>query len=179
MFLRLIGFLIRVALLPLTAPLLFLRRRVPHGAWLQVDIDGSVVEFATPRRPSLAMLPFFGGPRGVALSALHELADRIVGEPRVRGVLVVPVLSLRRRLFTVPFPYSCRRGESDAGDDLVIECRGDDGAAYARLRAEPGRIVIVARDYGRIELRRTEDAIALPAGTTATLFAPLKYPGGP
>ena len=99
------------------------------------------------------------------------------GETSVRGVLVIPALSIRRKLFAVPFPYTCRRGESDAGDDLVIECLGDDGLAYARLRAEPGHVVVISRDYGRLDTAKIQDDIALPSGTTVTVFAPLKYPG--
>ncbi len=87
--LRLIGFVFRLLLLPLTAPLLWSRRRVPHGAWLQVDVDGSVVEFSASRRPRIPFIPFFAAPRGIALSAFHELTDRVAEEPRVRGVLIV------------------------------------------------------------------------------------------
>ena len=97
------------------------------------------------------------------------------GATSVRGVLVIAPLSVNRKLFAVPFPYTCRRGTSSA-DELVVECAGDDGVAYARLRNEAGHVVVVSRDYGRIEARRSEEAIALPEGTTATLFAPLKYP---
>ena len=86
--LRLIGFVIRLAFLPLTATWLWLRRRLPRNAWLQVDIEGSVTEFA-PRRPALPFLPFFQGQRGIALSAFHELVDRVAEEKRVRGVVIV------------------------------------------------------------------------------------------
>jgi hypothetical protein len=98
------------------------------------------------------------------------------GATSVRGVLVISALSMNRKLFAVPSPYTCRRGTSSA-DELVVECSGEDGVAYARLRTEAGHVVVVARDYGRLESRRTEEAIALPANATATLFAPLKYPG--
>jgi hypothetical protein len=102
--------------------------------------------------------------------------DYGVDATSVRGVLVIPALSMRRKLFAVPFPYRCRRGESDAGDDLVVECQGDDGIAYARLRAEPGHVIVTARDYGRLDSQKIVDDIALPSGTTVTVFAPLKFP---
>ena len=86
--LRFIGFLVRLALLPLTAPWLLLRRRLPRNAWLQVDIEGSVVEFSQ-RTPALPFLALLRPQRGIALSAFHELVDRIAEEPRVRGVAIV------------------------------------------------------------------------------------------
>ena len=85
--LRLIGFLIRLVLAPFYAAWIALRRRLPKNAWIQIDVDGPVVEFPTPRRPTL---PFFGGgQRSVALSALHEIADRLRDAPRVQGVIFV------------------------------------------------------------------------------------------
>ncbi|HEX4514232.1 MAG TPA: S49 family peptidase, partial [Polyangiaceae bacterium] len=86
--LRFIGFVIRLALLPVTATWLFLRRRLPRNAWLQVDIEGNVTEFA-PRRAALPFLAMLQGQRGIALSAFHELVDRIAEEPKVRGVVIV------------------------------------------------------------------------------------------
>jgi hypothetical protein len=94
----------------------------------------------------------------------------------VRAYLVAPAIGLRKKLFAVSFPYRCGRGTTDAGDDLVVQCTGDDGNAYASIRLENGRIVIVARDYGKLDLNKTREEIALPAGVTATVFAPAKYP---
>ena len=85
---RLLGWLIRLALLPLAAPWLWLRRRLPRGAWLRVDVEGSVVEFPPTRRARIPILRL-GGDRVVALSALHELARYVERAPRVRGVLLV------------------------------------------------------------------------------------------
>ena len=85
--LRWIGFVLRLALTPLLLPWVLLRRRLPRNAWLQVDIDGGVIEFPVLRRP-LSFLSF-GGPRSIALSAFHELIDDVAREPRVRGVVVV------------------------------------------------------------------------------------------
>ncbi len=84
--LRLVGFLIRLALAPLVWPWIMLRRRVPNGTWLQIEIDGSVVEFPVSRRRRFLS---FGGPSRVALSTLHELADEIAKRRRVRGVVIV------------------------------------------------------------------------------------------
>ena len=86
--LRLIGFVVRLALLPLTAPWLFLRRRLPRNAWLQVDIEGSVTEFA-PRRSVLPLLALLQSQRGIALSAFHELVDRVAKQPKVKGVVII------------------------------------------------------------------------------------------
>jgi hypothetical protein len=94
----------------------------------------------------------------------------------VRAFLVAPAIGLHKKLFAVSFPYRCGRGTTDAGDDLVVQCTGDDGNAYASIRLENGRIVIVARDYGRLELNKTREELALPPGVTATVFAPAKYP---
>ena len=85
--LRLVGFLVRLALAPLAWAWIALRRRVPRGAWVQVDVDGPVVEFSSARRR--LPLAAFGGPRPLTLASLHELADALPREPRVRGVLVV------------------------------------------------------------------------------------------
>ncbi len=94
----------------------------------------------------------------------------------VRAFLDVPALGLKKKLFTVPSPYVCARAASDAGDDLVVQCSGDDGFASASLRVEPATLVVVARDYGAIALHRTRDEIPLPRGSTATVFAPSRYP---
>lgn len=102
----------------------------------------------------------------------------------VRAFLEVPALGLKKKLFTVPFPYACARAAGGAADgptgtradDLVVRCRGDDGFASASLRVEPATLVVVARDYGAIALHRTRDEIPLPRGSTATVFAPARYP---
>jgi len=97
------------------------------------------------------------------------------GSSSVRAILVVPALSVRKKLFAVPFPYTCRRGDSDAESGLVVECVGDDnGVARVSMHVEPGHIIVVSSDYARIE--KSTDDIPLPAGATATVFAPLKYP---
>lgn len=84
---RLIGFVIRLALSPFIALWIALRRRVPRGAWLQIEIDGPVVEFPTAPR-ALALFAFARQPP-VAISTLHDVADEIAKEPRVAGVLFV------------------------------------------------------------------------------------------
>jgi protease-4 len=115
---RLIGFLVRLALAPLVAPWLWLRRRVPRGAWLRVEIDGPVVEFPAARRAPLPLLAFTGV-RPVALSALHELADAVARTPRVRGVLVV----LRSAGFGMATATSLRRAIArlrETGRDVVV-----------------------------------------------------------
>jgi len=115
---RLVVWFVRLALAPLVAGWLWLRRRVPRGAWLRVDVEGSVVEFPPARRPRISLFGL-GQSRVVALSALHELADRLRGAPRVRGVLLV----LRGAGFGMATATSLRR-------------------AIARLR-ETGREVVV------------------------------------
>ena len=120
-----------------------------------------------------------GTPQTIDVSvAFEEGHDEDFGPQgnSVRAFLVAPAIGLHKKLFSVAFPYRCGRGTTDAGDDLVVQCTGDDGNAYASIRLENGRIVIVARDYGKLELNKTREEIALPAGVTATVFAPAKYP---
>ncbi|HEY1957000.1 MAG TPA: hypothetical protein VGH28_15380 [Polyangiaceae bacterium] len=107
----------------------------------------------------------------------QEGDDPGYGSKAVTAMLVVPALGLQKKLFTVPFPYTCGRGATDASADLVVECKGEEGTATATVRVEPATIVLIARDYGRIDLARTRDEIPLPRGATATVFAPATYPG--
>jgi protease-4 len=86
--LRLVAFVVRLALLPLLGLRMVLRRRLP----------GSVVEFPVRRRGLLSYLSF-GGPRSLALSSLHQLIDEVNEEPRIRGVLFV-IRSLRSGMAT-------------------------------------------------------------------------------
>ena len=96
----------------------------------------------------------------------------------MRGFVAVPALGVRTKLFAVPFPYRCERRELDASADFAMWCLGDDGWGGVRLRVEPGRVVVDPHDYGRIAMRDTSFVIALPAGSVATFFAPVKYPTG-
>jgi hypothetical protein len=119
------------------------------------------------------------GPAAVdARVEFEEGPDPAYGEgaSSVRAFLVVRALGIRRRLFAVPFPYRCGRGESDASADLVVQCTGDDGTAYAVVRVEAGALVVVARDYGQLDLQRAREEIPLPRGGVATVFAPASYP---
>ncbi len=84
---RLIAFVIRLVLSPIIAVWVVLRRRIPRKTWLQIEIDGPVVEFPTAPR-ALALLSF-ARQRPVAISTLHDLADEIAKEPRVKGVVFV------------------------------------------------------------------------------------------
>jgi protease-4 len=87
--LRFLGFVLRLVLLPLMAVWIFLRRRLPRNAWLQVNIEGSVTEFSPRRSTLFPFLPWIQGQRGLALTSFHELVDRVAEEPRVRGVAIV------------------------------------------------------------------------------------------
>ncbi len=84
---RLIGFVLRLAFLPLIALCVTLRRRIPEGTWLEVELDAGAVEF--PTAPRALSLLSFARPRPVAISTLHELVPYIAKEPRVRGVVFV------------------------------------------------------------------------------------------
>ena len=95
----------------------------------------------------------------------------------ISGFLDIPAMGVHLRLFTVPFPYECMRGETDASDALDVECRGDDGFGSAMVRVEGGHVIATANDYGRIRADKTVKDLALPPGSTATLFAPAKFPG--
>ena len=130
---------------------------------------------ATPAAPVTARA---ASPRAVdARIDFEEGDDPDFGEntKSVRAFLVVQALGIRKKLFAVPYPYTCGRGE--AGADLMIQCKSEDGSADATVRIEPATIVVIARDYGRLELQRTHDEIPLPPGATATVFAPARYPG--
>jgi len=94
----------------------------------------------------------------------------------IAAFLVIPAMDVHAQLFSVPFPYQCSRGETDAGDELVVECRGDDGYASASVRLDHGHVIAVAHDYGRISADKTVKDLALPAGSTATIFTPGKFP---
>ena len=93
----------------------------------------------------------------------------------VRAWLVVPALGVRKKVFTVPAPYTCGRG-AGVGPDLVVECKGSDDSASVNVHVEGPTLVVVARDYGRIDQQRTRDEIPLPRGASATLFAPARFP---
>jgi protease-4 len=86
---RWIGFVFRLVLAPLTAVWVLLRRRLPQGTWLKIEIDGPVVEFPVVRRAPFPFLAFAGARSSTALSTFHELIDEIKKDTRVRGVLVV------------------------------------------------------------------------------------------
>jgi hypothetical protein len=94
----------------------------------------------------------------------------------ISAFLVIPAMEVHVQLFAVPFPYHCERGESDAGDELVVRCLGDDGFGSASVKLQDGHVIATARDYGRINADKTVKDLALPPRTTATIFAPPKYP---
>lgn len=94
----------------------------------------------------------------------------------ISAFLVIPAMGVRIQLFTVPFPYQCMRGETDATDALVVECRGDDGYGSASVRLDHGHVIAVAHDYGRITAEKMVKDLALPPNTTATIFTPPKFP---
>ena len=94
----------------------------------------------------------------------------------IAAFLTIPAMNVHLQLFTVPFPYGCMRGESDASDSLVVQCMGDDGMGSASVRIESGHVIAVARDYGRITSDKVVKDLALPPNTTATIFAPAKFP---
>lgn len=94
----------------------------------------------------------------------------------IAAFLVIPAMEVHVQLFSVPFPYQCMRGETDASDELVVECRGDDGYASAAVRLDHGHVIAVAHDYGRITAEKAVKDLALPPNATATIFAPPKFP---
>jgi protease-4 len=90
-----IGLLLRLVLLVgwiLALPVLLVRRigsRVPRGTYLLVEIDGALDE-----APPAPRWQPWGGPRPFSLHRLRALVDRVAGDPRVRGLLLV-VKSMR------------------------------------------------------------------------------------
>ncbi len=69
----------------LVYPLLLLRRAraAPAGGFLELTIDGRVVDIVPPRR-----LLSFRARRSFSVQALSELVDELVTDPKVRGLLV-------------------------------------------------------------------------------------------
>ena len=106
---------------------------------------------------------------------LEEGPDPSFGEgaSSVRAILVVAALQTRKQLFAVPSPYACKRRP---GAELAIECRGDDGTAFATLRADDRRIVATARDYGRLDRNIETTEILVPANAVVNVYAPAKLP---
>ena len=96
--------------------------------------------------------------------------------PYIAAFLTIPAMNVRTQLFSVPFPYRCMRGATDAGDELAVQCRGEDGDASASVRLENGHVVAVAHDYAHIQADATVQDLALPPRTTATIYAPPKFP---
>ncbi|HSQ61708.1 MAG TPA: signal peptide peptidase SppA [Polyangiaceae bacterium] len=83
--LRLLWFVIRLAFLPWVALIIWLRRRVRPGSFVMVEVDGFVSDFPAPRRAPFLL----SGLKPLSVASLHELADVLPKEPRVRGVFVV------------------------------------------------------------------------------------------
>jgi hypothetical protein len=94
----------------------------------------------------------------------------------ISAFLVIPSMGVHVQLFAVPFPYRCERGETDASDELVVRCLGDDGYGSASVRLDGGHVIATARDYGRITADKTVKDLALPPRSTATIFTPPKFP---
>lgn len=115
---RSLGFLLRLLFAPFAALWIGIRRRVPTEAWLELDIDGAVVEFPVVRRSPLPFLPF-GGPKQIALSTLHELIDQIAVEPRIRGVLVV-IRNLRSGMATATSLRKALVRLRESGREVVV-----------------------------------------------------------
>jgi len=134
-------------------------------------------------------VPASSAPSAIAPTAQTESAPRVIdvrvdfeegndasfggNVTTVRGIFSVPALGVRRALFSVPYPYRCAR--RDEGD-LAIECSGDDGSAVIAVRVSRDRIVVRARDYGRLDLAASSFAIALPPSAVTHLYAPPKLP---
>jgi hypothetical protein len=94
----------------------------------------------------------------------------------ISAFLVIPAMGVHAQLFAVPFPYRCEHGETDASDELVVRCLGDDGMGAASVRLDGDHVVATARDYGRIAADKTVKDVALPPRSTATIFTPPKFP---
>ncbi len=149
-------------------------RRVPRALafFLVVACEPPpTVQVTAPVAPASAQTP-------IAIDArleLEEGPDPSFGEgaTSVRAVLVVAALQTHKQLFAVPFPYRCARRP---GSDLAIECSGDDGSAFATLRADERHIVATARDYGRLDRNIETIELPLPVGVVVNIYAPAKLP---
>ncbi|HEY1957515.1 MAG TPA: signal peptide peptidase SppA [Polyangiaceae bacterium] len=137
--LRFIGFLIRLALAPFWAAWIALRRRLPRNAWIQVDVDGPVVEFPAVRRPTLPFLA--GGQRVVALSALHEIADRLPNAPRVRGVLFV-IRNLGAGMATATSLRKAIMRLRETGREVVVYLQNGGDTKELYVASAANRIVV-------------------------------------
>ena len=65
---------------------------------------------------------------------------------------------------------------ADAGSDLSVHCMGDDGMGAATIHVEGERIIVVWRDYGRLDLDKKHEEVAVPQGAVVNMYAPPKYP---
>jgi protease-4 len=79
---RAVGFLLALALLPLRSLFWSWSRRVPSGAWVHVEIDGSLADVVDP-------ITRFFRPRTLSLHTLSRAVEALVGDARVPGVLFV------------------------------------------------------------------------------------------
>ena len=94
--LRLFGNLVlNLFRLPLL-PVWWLSRLVsrPRATWVHVRLRGQLVEIERPVPPLVRFIPALQRARPTSLSVLRELADAIVEDPRIEGVLLeVPPLT--------------------------------------------------------------------------------------
>ena len=111
---RAMRFFVRLLLWPLTR---FLRRRtVPVGAFVALEINGSVVDFAAPRPFWRRFAP---RPPRLSLADVAELVTALGKDTRVRGLLVT-IKSLQAGMATATGLRSLLARVRTAGKELVV-----------------------------------------------------------
>jgi protease IV len=135
--------LVRNLLRLLTVPTrLWARARAcPPGAWVQLSIDGSIIELRRPR----SRLPWARQQHpGLALDRLRELVDAMLADPSPAGLLV----TIKRLHAPAAFRtavYGELRRLRDAGRKVVIHLPGGGSSPELLLASAGSRVLLGAQ----------------------------------
>lgn len=110
--LRLLWFFLRLAFLPLRFPLWLFARRIPNGSYVHVEIHGHVVEIAQLPIAWFRARPF-------SIQALRTLRDRVIRDPRVKGVLFT-IKDVQAGMATATALRDVLVSLKEAGKDVVV-----------------------------------------------------------
>lgn len=137
-----LSLLLRVLLRPLA---LLMRARAAGDGWLELELEGDVLEYPPARLPLVRrLLRAREEPPRVVLTRLDRLAREVVADPRVRGVLV-------------------RLGPLGGGWTTTIRVR----QALAKMRDSGKKIVVHVTHY-----TGNREYVVATAGSTVTTVPP-------